>query len=183
MSISELIIWIIWLYLCRVLISRTIESVKRNNYKRKIKRIEKEKKKALDEYYKHREYIKSFKYLDVDETSDLDDYDEQQELENFIADVNDAWFDIDEEEALEYISEWKSPEDYVTYMEDFYQWDDDTSDDDSDDSLKEKAEEYKNDMSALWYDITDDEAEEMSKEWFDPEDYAEEYDEEDRDNY
>jgi hypothetical protein len=25
---------------------------------------------------------------------------------------------------LEYISDWRSPEDYVTYMEEFYQWDD-----------------------------------------------------------
>jgi hypothetical protein len=33
-------------------------------------------------------------------------------------------------------------------------------------------------MSSLWYDITDDEAIEMAEEWFDPEDYAEEYDEE-----
>ena len=171
MSFSELIIWIIWLYLCWVLISRTIESVKRNNYKRKIKRIEKEKKKVLDDYYKHRNYIKSSNHLDVN----FDDIEEKQELEDFIADVNDAWFDIDEEEALQYISAWKSPEDYVTYMEDFYQWDDDISDDDSDDNTKEKTEDYINDMSSLWYDITGDDAKEMAEEWFDPEDYAEEF--------
>ena len=64
-------------------------------------------------------------------------------------------------------------------MEDFYQWDDDISDDDSDDNLKEKTENYINDMSSLWYDIMDDEAEEMAKEWFDPEDYAEEFEDED----
>ena len=84
---------------------------------------------------------------------------------------------------MEYISHWKSSEDYVTYMEDLYQWDDDISEDDSDNNLKEKAEDYINDMSSLWYDITDDEAREMAKEWFDPEDYAEEYDEEDEDNF
>ena len=179
MSISELIIWIIWLYLCWVLISRTIESVKRNNYERKIKKAKKERKKAMDNYYKHRNDVKSHEELQyIDENDELD---EQQELEDFIADVNDAWFDIDEEEALEYISEWKSPEDYVTYMEDFYQWDDDISDDDGDSNLKEKAEDYINDMSSLWYDIADDDAEEMAKEWFDPEDYAEEYDEDDND--
>jgi hypothetical protein len=66
-------------------------------------------------------------------------------------------------------------------MEDFYQWDDDISDDDSDNNPKEKAEDYINDMSSLWYDITDDDAEEMAKEWFDPEDYAEEYKEENGD--
>ena len=181
MSISDLIMWIIWLFLFGILISRTIESVKRNNYERKIKKFEKERKKTLDDYYKHRDYAKSHEELqDFDE---VDDADEQQELEDFIADVNDAWFDIDEEEALQYISDWKSPEDYVTYMEDFYQWDDDISDDDSDNNSKEKAEEYINDMSALWYDITDDDANEMAEEWFDPEDYAEEYDEEDEDNF
>ena len=176
MSISELIIWIIWLYLCWVLISRTIKSVKENNYKRKIKKNEKKRKKALDDYYKQRNDIKS--HEEIEDIEEVDDIDEQQELEDFIADVNDAWFDIDEEEALEYISAWKSPEDYVTYMEDFYQWDDDISNYDSDDNLKEKSEDYINDMSSLWYDITDDEAEEMAEEWFDPEDYAEEYDEE-----
>lgn len=180
MSISELVIWIIWLYLCWVLISRTIDSVKRNNYERKIRKIKKERKKALDDYYKHRNDVKAHEELqNIDESDDIDD---QQELEDFIAEVNDAWFDIDEEEALEYISHWKSSEDYVTYMEDFYQWDDDISDDDSDNNLREKAEDYKDDMSSLWYDITDDDAEEMAKEWFDPEDYAEEYDEEDENN-
>ena len=163
---SELIIWIIWLYLCWILISRTIESVKRNNYERKRKKFEKERKKAMDEYYKHR---------NMESYERIQEINEKQELEDFITDVNDAWFDIDEEEALEYISEWKSSEDYITYMEDFYQWDDDISDDDSDNNSKEKAEDYINDMSSLWYDITDDEAEEMAKEWFDPEDYAEEY--------
>jgi len=181
MSISDLIMYIVWLYLCWVLISKTIESVKRNNYERKIKKVEKERKKALDNYYKHRNYIKSNE--EIQDIEEVDDIDEQQELENFIADVNNAWFDIDEEEALQYISDWKSPEDYVTYMEDFYQWDDDISDHDGDDNLKEKAEDYINDMSSLWYDITDDEAREMAKEWFDPEDYAEEYDEEDEDNF
>ena len=180
MSISELIIWIIWFYLFGVLVFRTIESVKINHYKRKQKKIEKEKKKALDEYYKQRKNMKSTeKYLVNDK---INDNNEQQELEDFIADVNDAWFDIDEEEALQYISDWKSPEDYVTYMEEFYQWDDDISDDNGNDSLKEKTEDYKNDMSSLWYDITDDEAVEIAEEWFDPEDYAEEYDEENRDN-
>ncbi len=169
---SELIIWIIWLYLCWILISRTIESVKRNNYERKIKKAEKQRKKALDEYYKHR---------NMESYERIQEINEKQELEDFITDVNDAWFDIDEEEASEYISEWKSPEDYVTYMEDFYQWDDDISDDDSDNNSKEKAEDYINDMSTLWYDITDDDAEEMAKEWFDPEDYAEEYKEENGD--
>ena len=179
MSISELIIWIIWLYLFGVLVFRTIESVKKNNYERKRKKIAK-KTKTMDNYYKQRDYAKSHKVLqDIDV---VDNIDEQQELEDFIADVNDAWFDIDEEEALEYFSAWKSPEDYVTYMENFYQWDDNISDDDSDDNLKEKSEDYINDMSSLWYDITDDEAEEMAEEWFDPEDYAEEYDEENRDN-
>lgn len=184
MSISELIIWIIWLYLFGILVSRTIESVKRDHYERKRKKAEKEVKKALDDYYKHRTYMKSSeKCLDIDEIWDLDDADGQQEMGNFITDVNDSWFDdIDEEEALQYISDWRSPEEYVTYMEEFYQWDDDVSDDNSDDNLKEKAEDYKNDMSSLWYDITDDEAEEMSEEWFDPEDYAEEYDEENRDD-
>jgi len=177
MSISDLIMYILWLYLCWVLISRTIESVKRNNYERKIKKAEKERKKTLDNYYKHRNYTKSHeKIQDIDE---VDNIDEQQELEDFIADVNDAWFDIDEEEALEYFSAWKSPEDYVTYMENFYQWDDNISDDDSDDNLKEKSEDYINDMSSLWYDIIEDEAEEMAKEWFDPEDYAEEFEDED----
>ena len=180
MTVSDLIMYIIWLFLFGVLISRTIKSVRENKYKRKIRKIEKERKKALDEYYKHRDDIKSHEELqDIDVPEDID---EQQELEDFIADVNDAWFNIDEEEALEYISHWKSPEDYVTYMEDFYQWNDDISDDDSDDNLKEKTEEYKNDMSSLWYNITDDEAEEMAEEWFDPEDYAEEYDEENRDD-
>ena len=177
MSISDLIMYIVWLYLCWVLISRTIESVKRNNYERKIKKVEKERKKALDNYYKHRNYIKSNE--EIQDIEEVDDIDEQQELENFIADVNNAWFDIDEEEALQYISDWKSPEDYVTYMEDFYQWDDGILDDDSDDNLKEKTEDYINDMSSLWYDIIDDEAEEMAKEWFDPEDYAEEFEDED----
>lgn len=121
MSISELVIWIIWLYLCWVLISRTIDSVKRNNYKRKIKKIEKERKKALDNYYKHRNDVKSHEKLqDIDESDEVDDTD----LKNFIEEVKDAWFDIDEEDALEYISDWRSPEDYVTYMEEFYQWDD-----------------------------------------------------------
>ena len=174
MSILELIIWIIWLYLFWVLISRTIKSVKENNYKRKIKKAEKKRKKALVDYYKHRNDTKSYE--------EWEDINEQQELQDFIADVNDTWFDIDEEEALQYISDWKSPEDYVTYMENFYQWDD-ISDDDGDDNSKEKAEDYVNDMSSLWYDITDDEANEMAEEWFDPEDYAEEYDEEDEDNY
>ena len=137
----------------------------------------KEKKKALDDYYKHRNDVKSNEELqDIDEPDDID---EQQELEDFIADVNDAWFDIDEEEALEYISHWKSSEDYVTYMEDFYQWDDNISDDDSDDNLREKSEDYINDMSSLLYDVTDDDAEEMAKEWFDPEDYVEEFEDED----
>ena len=181
MSISDLIMYIVWLYLCCVLISRTIKYEKQKNYERKIKKAEKERKKAMDNYYRHRNDIKFHEELHDNE--EVDDIDEQQELEDFIADVNDAWFDIDEEEALEYISAWKSSEDYVTYMEDLYQWDDDISEDDSDNNLKEKAEDYINDMSSLWYDITDDEAEEMAEEWFDPEDYAEEYDEEDRDNY
>ena len=180
---SELIIWIIWLYLCWILVSRTIESVKRNNYERKRKKFEKERKKAMDDYYKQRYYMKSHREQDVDKIDEVDDIDDQQELKNFISDVNEAWFDIDEEEASEYISKWKSPEDYVTYMEDFYQWDDDISDDDSDNSSKEKAKDYINDMSTLWYDITDDDAEEMAKEWFDPEDYAEEYNEEDKDDF
>lgn len=180
MSISELIMWIIWLYLFWVLISKTIKSVKENNYKRKNKKIEKERKKALNNYYKHRNYVRSHKELQ--DTEEIDEFDEQQELENFIIDVNDAWFDIDEEEALQYISEWKSPEDYVTYMEDFYQWDDDILNDNSDDNLEEKAENYINDMSSLWYDITDDDAIEMAEEWFDPEDYAEEYEDENENN-
>ena len=179
MTISDLIMCFIWVFLFGILISRTIESVKRNNYKRKFKKTEKRGEKTMDDYYKQCDHAKSHKELQgIDE---VDNVDEQQELEDFIADVNDAWFDIDEEEALEYISAWKSPEDYVTYMEDFYQWDDDLSDDDSDDDLKEKAEDYINDMSSLWYDITDDEAKEMAEEWFDPEDYAEEYDEENKD--
>lgn len=131
----------------------------------------------MDNYYKQHNDTKS--YEEIQDIDEMDDTDEQQELEDFIADVNDAWFDIDEEEALKYISAWKSSEDYVTYMEDFYQWDDDISDDDSDDNLKEKTENYINDMSSLWYDIMDDEAEEMAKEWFDPEDYAEEFEDED----
>jgi len=176
MSISDLIMYIVWLYLCWVLISRTIKYEKQKNHERKIKKAEKERKKTMDNYYRHRNDIKFHEELHDNE--EVDDIDEQQELEDFIADVNDAWFDIDEQEALEYISAWKSPEDYVTYMEDFYQWDDDISNYDSDDNLKEKSEDYINDMSSLWYDITDDEAEEMAEEWFDPEDYAEEYDEE-----
>ena len=131
----------------------------------------------MDNYYKQHNDTKS--YEEIQDIDEMDDTDEQQELEDFIADVNDAWVDIDEEEALKYISAWKSSEDYVTYMEDFYQWDDDISDDDSDDNLKEKTENYINDMSSLWYDIMDDEAEEMAKEWFDPEDYAEEFEDED----
>lgn len=177
MSISDLIMYIVWIFLFGVLISRTIESVKRNNYERKIKKTEKKRKKIMDNYYKHRNDVKSHEELQV--IDENDEFDEQQELEDFIADVNDAWFDIDEEEALQYISDWKSPEDYVTYMEDFYQWDDGILDDDSDDNLKEKTEDYINDMSSLWYDIIDDEAEEMAKEWFDPEDYAEEFEDED----
>ena len=47
MSILELIIWNIWLYLFWVLISRTIKSVKENNYKRKIKKAEKKRKKSI----------------------------------------------------------------------------------------------------------------------------------------
>ena len=127
MSISDLIMYIVWLYLCWVLISRTIESVKRNNYERKIKKAEKERKKAFDNYYKQRNHIKSQEKIEeindievFDNTDEVDDTD----LKNFIAEVNDAWFEIDEEDALEYISDWRSPEDYVTYMEEFYQWDD-----------------------------------------------------------
>ena len=123
----ELIMWIIWLYLCWVLISRTIESVKRNNYERKIKKAEKERKKAFDNYYKQRNHMKYQEKIEeindievFDNTDEVDDTD----LKNFIAEVNDAWFEIDEEDALEYISDWRSPEDYVTYMEEFYQWDD-----------------------------------------------------------
>ena len=124
MSISELVIWIIWLYLCWVLISRTIDSVKRNNYERKIRKIKKERKKASDDYYKHRN-IKSYEKLqNIDKIDELDEIDEKQELKNFIEEVNESWFEIDEEDALEYISDWRSPEDYVTYMEEFYQWDD-----------------------------------------------------------
>ena len=124
---SELIMWIIWLYLCWVLISRTIESVKRNNYERKIKKAEKERKKEFDNYYKQRNHMKYQEKIEeindievFDNTDEVDDTD----LKNFIAEVNDAWFEIDEEDALEYISDWRSPEDYVTYMEEFYQWDD-----------------------------------------------------------
>ncbi len=124
---SELIMWIIWLYLCWVLISRTIESVKRNNYERKIKKAEKERKKVFDNYYKQRNHMKYQEKIEeindievFDNTDEVDDTD----LKNFIAEVNDAWFEIDEEDALEYISDWRSPEDYVTYMEEFYQWDD-----------------------------------------------------------
>lgn len=186
MTGADLYLLIIWLFLCGILIFRKIKSVKKNNYKRKIKKIEEERKKTLDDYYKWRNSVNSIKSNgkreNINDIDEVDNTDEQQELEDFIADVNDAWFDIDEEEALQYISDWKSPEDYVTYMEDFYQWDDDTSDDDSDDNSKEKAEDYINDMSALWHDITDDDAEEMAEEWFDPEDYAEEYDEENEDN-
>ena len=183
MSISDLIMYLVWIFLFGVLISRTIKYEKQKNYERKIKKLEKERKKAMDDYYARRNRLKSREeWEDSDEIDEADDVDEQWELENFIADVNDAWFDIDEEEALQYISDWKSPEDYVTYMEDFYQWDDDISDDDSDDNLKQKAEEYINDMSSLWYDITDDDANEMAEEWFDPEDYAEEYDEENIDD-
>lgn len=124
---SELIMWIIWLYLCWILISRTIESVKRNNYERKNKKIAKERKKAMDKYYKQCDYIKSQEKLE--DTNDIEVFDNTDEvddtdLKNFIEEVNDAWFDIDEEDALEYISDWRSPEDYVTYMEEFYQWDD-----------------------------------------------------------
>jgi hypothetical protein len=169
MSISDLIMCLIWVFLFGILISRTIKSVKENNYKRKTKKIERKRKKALDDYTKSQEI-----WEDIDEIDEFDDTDEEQELENFIEDVEDAWFDIDEEEALQYISDWKSPEDYVTYMEDFYQWDDDISDDDSDNNSEEKAEDYINDMSSLWYDITDDEAIEMAEEWFDPEEYADE---------
>ena len=169
MTISDLIMYAVWLFLFGILISRTIESVKKNNYERKRKKFEKEMKKALNSRGKHQDNEEIYNHNDVDE---------QQELENFIEEVNDAWFDIDEEEALEYISDWRSSEDYVTYMEDFYQWDDDIWDNESDDDLKGKAEDYINDMSSLWYDITNDDAMEMAEEWFDPEDYAEEYNEE-----
>ena len=178
MSISDLIMYLVWIFLFGVLISRTIKYEMQKNYERKIKKLEKERKKAMDEHYAQRNDTKE----DIYEIDEVDDTDEHEELENFIEEVNEAWFDIDEEEALQYISDWKSPEDYVTYMEDFYQWDDDISDDDSDDNSKQKAEEYINDMSALWYDITDDDANEMAEEWFDPEDYAEEYDEENIDD-
>ena len=180
MSISDLIMYLVWIFLFGILISRTIKYEKQKNYERKIKKLEKERKKARDYYYAQRNETKSDEELeDIDE---IDDTVENEELEDFIEEVNEAWFDIDEEEALQYISDWKSPEDYVTYMEDFYQWDDDISYDDSDANSKEKAEDYINDMSALWYDITDDDANEMADEWFDPEDYAEEYDEEDIDD-
>lgn len=178
MSISDLIMYLVWIFLFGVLISRTIKYEKQKNYERKRKKFAKKLKKAMDDYYAQRNETKE----DIDEIDEVEDTDEHEELENFIEEVNEAWFDIDEEEALQYISDWKSPEDYVTYMEDFYQWDDDISDDDSDDNPKEKAEEYINDMSALWYDITDDDADEMAEEWFDPEDYAEEYDEENIDD-
>lgn len=125
MSISDLIMYIIWLYLCWVLISRTIKYEKQKNYERKIKKAEKERKKAMNNYYKHRHYVRSNeKWEDIDEIDVIDDTVDKQELKNFIEDVNNAWFDIDEEDALEYISDWRSPEDYVTYMEEFYQWDD-----------------------------------------------------------
>ena len=137
----------------------------------------------MDDHFAQRNDMKSSEeWQDIDEIDDIEEIDEQEELEDFIEDVDDAWFDIDEEEVLDCISDWKSPEDYVTYMEDFYQWDDDISDEDGDDNSKEKTEDYINDMSGLWYDITDDDATEMADEWFDPEDYAEEYDEEDVDD-
>ncbi len=70
---------------------------------------------------KYQEKIEEINDIEVfDNTDEVDDTD----LKNFIAEVNDAWFEIDEEDALEYISDWRSPEDYVTYMEEFYQWDD-----------------------------------------------------------
>ena len=175
MSISDLIMYLVWIFLFGVLISRTIKYEKQKNYERKRKKFAKKLKKAMNEHYAQRDETKE----DINEIDEADDTVEHEELENFIEEVNEAWFDIDEEEALRYISDWKSPEDYVTYMEDFYQWDDDISDDDSDDNLREKSEDYINDMSSLWYDVTDDDAEEMAKEWFDPEDYAEEFEDED----
>ena len=63
----------------------------------------------MDNYYKQHNDTKS--YEEIQDIDEMDDTDEQQELEDFIADVNDAWFDIDEEEALKYISAWKSSED------------------------------------------------------------------------
>ena len=76
MSISDLIMYIVWLYLCWVLISRTIKYEKQKNHERKIKKAEKERKKTMDNYYRHRNDIKFHEELHDNE--EVDDIDEQQ---------------------------------------------------------------------------------------------------------
>jgi hypothetical protein len=44
----------------------------------------------MDEYYKQRDYMNSHREQDVDKIDEVDDIDDQQELKNFISDVNEA---------------------------------------------------------------------------------------------
>jgi hypothetical protein len=73
------------------LISRTIKYEKQKNYERKIKKLERERKKARYDYYAQRNETKFREELeDIDNTDEVDDTVEHEELENFIEEVNEA---------------------------------------------------------------------------------------------